>query len=375
MYKEVISPILDRFDSETAHVATREMLHFLQSNPATLLALERFIHRGPRFTDDRLNVSIGGVILDNPVMVGAGWDKTGSAIQALHAMGFSGIEVGSVLELPQEGNPKPRQFVHPSGVALNRLGFNSPGMHEVAANLQRYTNMGIPIGISLGKNKDVSVGQAPEAHSRVATLLHPFASYFTINVSSPNTPGLRQLQDKGPLTDIVQAVQAANKEAAEKNDSTIRPVFIKIAPDLELTAVDDVIDVVLENGLAGIVATNTTTNHPLKSLYGWGEETGGLSGNDPDFRKMSTGIVRHIFSQTKDQGIDIIGVGGVMDTDTTLEKLKAGARAVQIVTGIRSEGPMVASNIVTGLAQFLNQNGISDISQVVGADHGNLAAV
>lgn len=362
MFKEFISPALGRLDFETWHVRARETLHFAEINPFTLKLLEQFAYKRKRFKDERLKVLLGGVELDNPVMVGAGWDKQGRAVKALHTLGFSGVEVGSVLAYPQSGNPKPRQWMIGEGVALNRLGFNSPGMEVVAKNLEEYKGSGIPIGISIGKNKDIPDKAAAEMHALVTKKLYEHASYFVINVSSPNTPGLRNLQDKGPLTDIVQAVNGAMDEMGGR-----KPLFVKIAPDLTNDAVNDVIVVIADNGLTGIIATNTTIRSDLKANYGekWRNEAGGLSGDDEEFRKMATEKVAHIFKETGGK-MEIIGVGGVKDTETALEKIKAGARTVQIVTGIRGEGTNLPGRINRGLVEYIEREGIRNIGELVG---------
>lgn len=370
MYKEAISPMLDKLDSETMHVATREALHVAELTPFTLRVLELFADHHTRFTDPKLNVALGGIEFENPVMVGAGWDKVGHAVKALYTLGFSGIEVGSVLAYRQKGNPKPRQFIVGPGVAINRLGFNGPGMNIVAENLKRYRGSNIPIGISVGKNKDVSPMDAPEAHAIVVRRLFHDASYFAINVSSPNTPGLRTLQDKGPLTDIVQAVNSAMDDMGKR-----KPLFVKIAPDLTNEAIDDVIRVVIDNGLTGIIATNTTIRSDLKAHYGgrWEGEAGGLSGNDAQFRRMATEKIAHIYQQTKG-AIDIIGIGGIHDTETALEKIKAGAKIIQVVTAIRGEGPGVSGKINRGLSIWMEKEGVSKITDIVGSNHANLVA-
>ena len=169
MYKELIRPVLDRMDSETWHVRARELLHKAEATPQTLKLLELVgSYHNKRYFNKRLNVVVGGVSFDNPLVVGAGWDKSGRAVKALYRLGFAGVEVGSVLANPQPGNEKPRQFMIKPGVSLNRLGFNSPGMEVVAQNLQNYKDSGIPIGISLGKNKEVSEKDAAKAHAEVA---------------------------------------------------------------------------------------------------------------------------------------------------------------------------------------------------------------
>ena len=362
MYKTLIQPLLGRLDSETWHIRAKEALHVAESTPLTLKLLELFAAQHQRFSSECLHINVGGVNFDNPVLVGAGWDKDGRSVKALFTLGFAGVEVGSVLVRTQSGNPKPRQFMLNSGVALNRLGFNSPGMHTVAHNLERYRGSGIPIGISLGKNKDVPPQDAPEAHALVTECLYDDAAYFAINVSSPNTPGLRALQDKGPLTDIVQAVNATMDSMGSR-----KPLFVKIAPELSPEAVDDVIDVVLAHGLTGIIATNTTINEDLKAAYAerWRQEAGGLSGDDAKYRAMSTEKVAHIYRQTQGR-ITIIGCGGVKDAATALEKIRAGATLVQVVTAIRGEGTAVAGNINRGLVADMQREGVKHISELVG---------
>lgn len=365
MYKEIISPVLDKFDSETAHVAARELLNIAEVSPLTLKILEQFADQHQRFEDERLRVVVGGIELENPLIVGAGWDKKGKAVKALWQLGFAGIEVGSVLAYDQPGNKPPREFIIGPGVSLNRMGFNSPGMERVAKNLERYANDRIPIGISVGKNKEYKKEEElsiPQAHAVVVERLYGYATYFVINVSSPNTPGLRTLQDKEPLTDIVQAVNQTMEQMGGR-----KPLFVKIAPELTDTAVDDVIEVVIDNGLAGIIAVNTTTNETLKAKYGKVHEAGGLAGDDPDYRRMATEKIRHIYSQVGDK-IDIIGVGGIKDANTALEKIKAGARAIQIVTAIRGEGTAVAGRINRGLVDFMEREGINSIKDLVGGE-------
>src|SRR5215469_15346532 len=364
MYKEIIDPVLMKLDSETWHTRAREALHLAEATTFTLKLLEQFADRHRRFIDARLSVVLGAVQFDNPVLVGAGWDKAGRAVKALYTLGFSGIEVGTVVVYPQEGNPKPRQFMLAPGVTLNRLGFNSPGMEAVAHNLERYKGSGIPTGISLGKNKEVPAEDAPQAHAKVAERMFEYAAYFAINVSSPNTPGLRALQDRKPLTDIVQAVNDTMGRMGGR-----KPLFVKIDPELSLGAIDDVIEVVLDNGLTGIIATNTTVNPDMKAKYGehWRDEAGGLSGDDPDFRRMATEKVAHIYQQTKGK-IDIIGVGGVKDVQTALEKIKAGAKVVQVVTGLRGEGTALASRINRGIVDFMEKEGVRSVQELVGVD-------
>jgi dihydroorotate dehydrogenase len=362
MYKEILDPVLMKLDSETWHTRAREALHIAEASPLTLKLLEQFADRHQRFTDARLNIVLGGLKLENPVVVGAGWDKAGRAVKALHTLGFAGVEVGTVVAYPQEGNPKPRQFMLAPGVALNRLGFNSPGMDAVAHNLDRYRGSGIPVGMSLGKNKDVALKNAPQAHATVAETLYDYAAYFAVNVSSPNTPGLRALQEKTPLTDIVQAVNETMDRLGAR-----KPLFVKIAPELSPAAVNEVIEVVLENGLTGIIATNTTINQDIKAKYGepWRHEAGGLSGDDAQYRTMATQHVAHIYRETQGK-IEIMGGGGVKDAHTALEKITAGARVVQVVTGLRGEGPALPGRINRGLVDYMEKEGVRSLQELVG---------
>ncbi|MCL4418816.1 quinone-dependent dihydroorotate dehydrogenase [Patescibacteria group bacterium] len=364
IYKGLISPVLDGLSSETWHVRTREALHWTERLPFTLKVLEQLAYGRKRFSDERLRVVLGGVEFDNPVMVGAGWDKAGRAVKGLHTLGFSGVEVGSVLAYPQPGNPKPRQFMIGPGVSLNRLGFNSSGDEVVARNLRRYRGSGIPIGVSIAKNKEIPDKAAPEMHALVAKHLYKDAFYFVINVSSPNTPGLRALQDKAPLTDIAQAVNHAMDEMGRR-----KPLFVKIAPELSNEAVDDVIEVVINNGLTGIIATNTTVNSGLKANYGekWRNEAGGLAGDDPEYRRMATEKIAHIYREAGDR-LEIVGVGGVKDGPTALEKIMAGARVVQVVTGIRGEGTTMPGRTNRGIVDFMDREGVKDLSELVGID-------
>lgn len=364
LYKETVSRWLDHQDSETWHHRALEALHAAEATQFTLKLLELFAHKHKRFVDTRLNVALGTLELENPLLVGAGWDKSGRAVEALYTLGFGGVEVGSVLAHPQFGNPKPRQFIIGPGVALNRMGFNSHGASVVSKNLERYKGSGIPIGISLGKNVDIPLKDAPEAYASVVLQLYEYADFFVINVSSPNTPGLRLLQDKRLLTDLVQAVQAELRQRGIKKD-----IYVKIAPELSHEDMSDVVQVIIDLGLAGIIAANTTNNPTIKAKYGdrWKSEPGGLSGNDTNYRKMVTEKIAHIYRETNGQ-MNIIGVGGINSTETALEKIRAGAKVVQIVTGIRGEGPALPGRINRGIVKYMEKEGIQNLTEIVGVD-------
>lgn len=364
MYKEIIQPVLNKCDSETFHDLARETLHLAEISPITLKILEFFADKHSRFSDPRLKTTVGGLELENPLIVGAGWDKKGRAVLGLWQLGFASVEVGSVLEYGQAGNPQPRLFMVSSGVAINWLGFNSPGMDIVAKNLERYKNSHIPIGISLGLNKEVEHKDAPRAYATVAKRMYEYAGYFTINISSPNTPGLRNLQDKQHIVRLIEAVNQAMDESGYR-----KPLFIKIAPDLTFEAIDELLQVCIDHSVAGIIASNTTVNTELKGKYGsrWRNSPGGLSGDDKDYQKMTTEIIAHIYRQAADK-LDIIGVGGVNDAESAIEKIKAGAKALQLVTAIRGEGTAVAGKINRGIVDYMERESISSISDMVGIE-------
>ncbi len=364
MYKKIIRPILNKFDSETFHDLARESLHFAEISPLTLKILELFADKYSRFKDQRLKTNLGGLELENPLIVGAGWDKSGRAVQGLWHLGFASVEVGSVTEYGQPGNPKPRLYMVSSGVAINWLGFNSPGMDVVAKNLERYKNTGIPIGISLGLNKDVEHKDAPKSYGTVTKRMYEYAGYFAINVSSPNTPGLRALQEKEHTIQIIDAVHEAMDECGAR-----KPLFVKIAPDLTFEAIDELLQVLIDYKVTGIIASNTTIDPELKGKYGkkWTNSQGGLSGDDEDYRKMTTDIISHIHRNAGDK-LDIIGVGAVNSPESALEKIRAGAKALQLVTAIRGEGTAVAGKINRGIVEYMERNGVGSLEELVGID-------
>lgn len=366
IYKTFLRPVLDRLDSETWHHNVKELMHLCEFSGLTLRILEFAASGGARVTDKRLGVSVAGVPFENPLIVGAGWDKTGKAVRALYSLGFAGVEVGSVVERPQRGNPKPRQFMVTPEVCLNSLGLNSPGMGAVFENLRRYGRLNMPVGMNLGINSDTSHEDAPRAYAAVARKFRSDATYFAINVSSPNTPGLRKLQDGGRLKEIIRAVTESLVDSSGEG----KPLFVKISPDLSLGAIDDLLGVVIDSGISGVIATNTSDNRDLKAKYGmkWESLPGGISGNDLEYRALSTSIISHIYRAAGGE-LEIIGVGGVCDTASALEKLRAGAKALQVVTGLRGEGLSVANSINRGLLRFMDENGIHNLSEITGSDH------
>jgi dihydroorotate dehydrogenase len=336
-------------------------LHGLAQFTLGQRALE-IISGGERVEDPRLSTKVAGLEFENPLMVGAGWDKTGRSVDGLYLLGFGGVEVGSVLVHPQDGNPKPRLWTDDThSVGLNRMGFNSSGMEAVARNLQDQDRWGI-VGISIGKNKLTPDEYAPWAHAAVAEKLHKSGDYFVINVASPNTPGLRNLLNREPLTDIIRAVQEVLNRKGQ------RPLFVKTTTDLALEDLDEVLAVCIDEGVSGIIDTNTTVDETIKARYGWRGQAGGVSGNDEAFRAKATERMKYITRHTMGTGLQRIGVGGINDADTALERIRAGAQAVQLVTGIRQRKGRVARDINAGLLERMDRDGINLIEEYIGAD-------
>lgn len=363
IYRDIVSPILDKLPSEPMHDSARELLHLAEINSLTLRLLERFAYRGQRFTNEKLKVTLGGIVeLDNPLMLSAGWDKYGKTVAAWHTLGMGSVVVGTVPEKPQPGNEQPRQF-YKDGVGLNRMGFNTPGMEAVWKNLQRYRNLGIPIGISVGQNKNITPDESPQAHAKVIRKMYDMAAFFEINVSSPNTKNLRDLQAKGFLVEIVKAAKNVMQEKGE-----YKPLFIKIAPELSTSQLDGVIDVVVGYGLAGIIASNTTTNPEIKAKYGWGNEAGGLSGYDANYRQIVLSQIAHIHRETKGNNIQTIGIGGIWDANTAIETILTGADAIGSFTAVRKVGPSLPGRINEGIYEYMVKNGINNLKEIVGID-------
>ena len=312
-----------------------------------------------RLIDPSLATTIAGVALENPVIIAAGWDKKGHAVRGLYCLGAAGTEVGTIPEFGQPGSPKPRLWTIDSAhsVGLNRMGFNSIGSEAVERKLKKHAEIPGVLGINVGKNKELADEHSPEYHAKVVKRFNPMADYFVFNPSSPNTPGLRENQKKGPMRDHMQAIM----EVATK------PVFVKYAPDIAYKDLDESIEVVIEEGGAGLVFANTTNDEKIKSKYGsrWASEAGGLSGDDSEYRAKANQILRHAYEEYGDQ-LDMFGVGGVKDVDTALEKIKSGGSAVQVLTAIRPTRGKVIAQINRGLMVYMQREGVTNIQELIG---------
>ena len=300
-------------------------------------------------SDKRLKRKVVGLNFPNPVGLAAGFDKDGRHIEGLACLGFGFIEVGTVTPKPQEGNPKPRLFRLPADRALiNRMGFNNKGLDALVDRLERLRQKGLPdgliIGGNIGKNKLTPNEAAEQDYLLCFHKLFPWVDYFVVNVSSPNTPGLRELQEKEPLMRLLQMLQVQNNA-----QTAPKPILLKIAPDLSDSQLDDIADIVRSTGLAGVIATNTTVSR--EGLHTSAAEVGamgmgGLSG--APMRARATAVIRYL-REKLGPGIAIIGVGGIDSAASAREKLDAGADLVQVYSGLVYEGPGLVSGILRDL--------------------------
>ncbi len=340
LYRHLLRPLLFALDAETAHHTAMAALK-LSCRLRFPLGLIRTL-AGAR-PDRRLERTVFGVRFPNPVGLAAGFDKDGVALAAWPSLGFGFVEVGTLTAHAQPGNPRPRLFRVPAARALiNRLGFNNQGADAAAARFEALRAAGrwpsIPVGINLGKSKATPLEKATEDYVESLGKLHAHGDYFVLNVSSPNTQGLRTLQGRDELDALLRAVQAKNYSLPIP-----RPMLVKIAPDLTFEQIEEVLALAGQHGLAGLVATNTTVDH--SSLPpGAPQETGGLSGGP--LRARSTEIVRFLTARTP---LPVIAVGGVADAASAREKLDAGAALVQLYTGFVYGGPTTAPEICAGL--------------------------
>ena len=383
IYQSGVRPLLFsvlKTDAEWLHNRTLQVLELAartQSNPATSQMLSR-LQKSLGVQDSRLEQSLWGLSLKNPVGLAAGFDKNGVAADIWANFGFGFAELGTVTSQPQPGNPQPRLFrLTQDSAALNRMGFNNQGAAAMAARFQRAQKQPsfdasrpmpqsrFPLGINLGKSKVTPLEQAAADYLESFKLLKDWGDYFVVNVSSPNTPGLRSLQAAAGLSTILEILQQENRY--------IKPILVKIAPDLESEDLASILDLAKTYQLAGIIATNTTirrdglktqilpeTGKPIA------EEAGGISGLP--VRERSTEVIRFIWQYTKGE-LPIIGVGGIFTAEDAWEKIAAGASLIQVYTGWVYEGPWMVRRILQGLLQKLEERGFSSISEAVGSDN------
>lgn len=365
MYSHTLRPLLFRLDPERLHRWAIAQSRWFALHPqwSSLLA----VLSAPE--DARLQQTVCGLTFQHPVGLAAGFDKNAEAIALWPRIGFAFSEVGTITAQAQPGNPLPRLFRLPADEAvINRYGFNNRGASAVAQRLitDPRSPAGFPVGLNLGKSKVTPLEEAPFDYLSSFQQLYPYGDYFVVNVSSPNTPGLRKLQSRDNLEQIVSLLQEHNSEN--------KPLLVKIAPDLTWEQLDELLEFVLASDIAGIIATNTTLQRDgltTRAIAQTGrapsEESGGLSG--PPVRAKSTEMVRYIYKHT-DGKLPIIGVGGIDSADAAWDKIAAGASLVQLYTGLVYKGPGLPSQIVRGLIAKLDSAGFSTISEAVGCDCG-----
>ena len=331
MYKRLIRPILFWFDPEEVHYFSFSFIKFISKIPFVSAILKSIYE----VKDSRLEREVFGLKFKNPVGLAAGFDKDAKCYQELSNFGFGFIEIGTLTPKPQDGNPKNRLFRLKSDSAIiNRMGFNNGGVDAAVLRLKK--NNRVLIGGNIGKNKLTPNEDATSDYLICFDTLFDYVDYFVVNVSSPNTPNLRELQEKEPLTKLLETLQNQNNKK-----SKAKPILLKIAPDLTNEQLLDIIDIVNETKIAGVIATNTTTSRDnLQSENK--TEIGGLSGKP--LTKRSTEVIRFL-SEKSNKAFPIIGVGGIHSAEDALEKLDAGATLVQLYTGFIYEGPKLVTEI------------------------------
>jgi len=346
MYR-LIKPILFLFDPEKVHYfVTRNLKRFNRFGGA---GLSRAIWS---LEDTRLEKEVFGLKFKNPVGLAAGFDKNAEMIEEMANMGFGFIEVGTVTPLAQPGNPKPRMFRLPAdGALINRMGFNNFGVNAAAENIAAYRKspaakkQHVMIGGNIGKNKNTPNEDAVSDYIKCFDRLFDVVDYFVVNVSSPNTPGLRALQEKEPLMQLLNTLQVRNVK-----NGVSRPILLKIAPDLTNEQLDDIVEIVQQTHIAGVIATNTTISRDdLISGDAVKSETGGLSGKP--LTKRSTEVISYIH-QKSNGAFPIIGVGGIHSPADAIEKLEAGASLIQLYTGFIYEGPGLIGRINKAVLKY-----------------------
>ncbi|MFB6168128.1 MAG: quinone-dependent dihydroorotate dehydrogenase [Haloferacaceae archaeon] len=344
-----LKPALFALPPETAHHATLRLLRATQHTPVESLLRRRYV-----VDDDALAVSAFGCEFPSPVGVAAGFDKNARVPVGLAALGFGHVEVGGVTAESQPGNPQPRLFRLPEDDALiNRLGFNNEGADAVGARLHDDPLPDVPVGVNLGKSKSTPLAEAPADYRYTYERVGDAVDYAVVNVSSPNTPGLRSLQNRESLAAIL----------TELRDAGADPLLVKLSPDLPGSAVTEAIAVAEAHDLAGIVATNTTTERPDELTSPRRAESGGLSG--APIEERATGMVRFVAERTD---LPVVGVGGVADAQGAYAKIRAGASVVQLYTALVYEGPSLARDINEGLLELLDRDGFDSVADAVGAD-------
>jgi dihydroorotate dehydrogenase len=345
----VAKPLLFALPAETAHRSVSGLLRVAQGTPVESALAARYA-----VEDDRLAVEAFGKTFPNPIGVAAGFDKNGEMASVLTSLGFGHVEIGGVTAERQPGNPRPRMFRLPEDRGLiNRLGFNNDGADRVGERLAEKQLPDAPLGVNIGKSKSTPLADAAGDYAYTYEQVAEHGDFFVVNVSSPNTPGLRELQDREPLERIMEALR--NQGAS--------PLLVKLSPDLSEAAIEEALDLAADLDLEGVITTNTTTDRPDTLQSEHREEEGGLSGEPIEARATET--VRFVAERTD---LPVVGVGGVFTAADAYRKIRAGATLVQLYTGLVYRGPSIARDINDGLLELLQRDGFDSIEDAVGAD-------
>ena len=356
MLYPLLRPLFFSLDPEQAHHFAIHTLQLLQASPL----------RSAPPSDARLGQDLWGLHFPNPVGLAAGYDKNAKVLLAWPTLGFGFAELGTITAKGQPGNPKPRIFrLEQDQACINRLGFNNDGAKTIAERLTRVLPVDrphlIPLGFNIGKSKITPLEDAVSDYMESAAQLLPFADYLVVNVSSPNTPELRKLQEVERLGQLLEALIGQAKQLAEQTNSTPKPVLVKIAPDLDETQIIEIAKLAVAVGISGLIATNTTIARP--ALHTPINETGGLSGRPLTVR--ATQVLRLIFQNVEGK-LPLIGVGGIFSATDAYERICAGASLIQVYTGLIYEGPFLARRIAHGLLDIFDTQHIGHISEAVG---------
>ncbi|WP_338241997.1 quinone-dependent dihydroorotate dehydrogenase [Aurantiacibacter hainanensis] len=343
MLYSLLRPAIFRLDAERAH-------------GLAIKALKAMPKGKPAATGGPLETTVAGIRFPNPVGMAAGFDKDAEVADALLGLGFGFVEVGSITPLPQPGNPKPRLFrLEADRGVINRMGFNNGGAEAAAVRIASRGDRPGVLGINIGANKDSTDRIAD--YAAMTRIMAPYASYLAVNISSPNTPGLRALQDPGALIELLDAV-------FEARGSADVPVFLKVAPDLQQADVEAIVRIAVSSDLAGLIVSNTTISRPpLKSPHAG--ETGGLSGEP--LRELALQTLR-AFRRETEGGIPLIGVGGIATAEDAWERIRAGASLIQLYSAMTYRGPGIAKEICKGLEKLMQRDGFASIAEAVGSE-------
>ncbi len=361
-YQKVVKPVLFQMDPEKAHHLTIRGMKVAGQLPGAITMLDSVYGTN---NHPELQQNIWGINFKNPIGLAAGLDKNGEAVRGFSSIGFGFMEVGTITPKPQLGNDKPRLFRLPEdGALINRMGFNNVGIDAMAANLQKAGRYRIPVAVNIGKNKMTPNEQAEDDYRKCIQRLYTYGDFFVVNISSPNTPDLRNLQHGDDLRRLLDAVKDEMGTQQRMHGGTAKPILVKIAPDLSEQELEIIAGTIVDSGVSGIIASNTTIGRDgLKSTHR--NQAGGLSGTPLTLR--STQVVRTVYRLTQGK-LPIIGCGGIFTAQHAYQKIRAGASLVEVYTALVYEGPQLLQTLTDGLADLLRRDGFTNLTDAVGVD-------